>query len=95
MTEEEIKEKAIKNYPIGTKFKSLYKGNEEMYILKHTFTNTYKKDEVWFTCSLLNDGCADRNGIVYNFKTNIWAEIISYPEGYNPEQNLLKELVIW
>ena len=83
LTEEEAFAEAIRRYPLGTKIKPLYGSTQSAIIVEH---NPH----------LFNDGVslrADKTDTldsclhVYNFNANQWADIISYPENYSPEQN--------
>lgn len=90
MTEQEIKEEAKKRYLEGTEIKGLadYSGKVswvytsfEPYYYSNSNKTAYIKISENHRAEIYNNGR--------------WAEIISYPEGYNPTKDLLKELVIW
>lgn len=88
MTEQEFLTEAYRKYPEGTSIYSSIDGENgsQLYVkypLKFKKSVQNSKDVIW------NGDCG------WLHSDGRWAEIISYPEGYNPTKDLLKELVIW
>ncbi len=82
MTDSELLEKAIRDYPIGTKIKSIYDGN--IYICN---------DKPFFYSSIGHIYVKDENGAfrcIYSKTENKWAEIINQNNMTNEEFNSLK-----
>ena len=82
MTDSELLEKAIRDYPIGTKIKSIYDGyiyicNTKPFIY-FSLGHIYVKDE------------NESPRCLYDKKLNVWAEIINQDIMTNEEFNSLK-----
>lgn len=80
MTDNEIIEKAIKNYPIGTVINSLISNEWEI------TTNSFRKMEHYIKNVDRDDG---KTPTIYDFNTGQWAEIISL------SKNLINKIEIW
>jgi hypothetical protein len=83
LSQEEAFAKAIRRYPLGTKIKPLYGSTQSAIIVEHN-PHLYNGG----VCLRVDktdtsDSCLH----VYNFNEDRWADIMSYPANYSPEQN--------
>ena len=87
MTENELIEEAKNRYPPGCRVDqtTAYSGNGNKSIKIKEFKPQY-----------FNGNFSIAGVGVYSNVYKIWAEIVSYPEGYIPKStNLLKQIEIW
>lgn len=81
MVEQEIIQKAKKDYPIGTVINSVIIGSQFTIT-----TNSFVKSGCYIKNVNRND---NKTPCIYDFNAKTWAKVIFKPE------NLLKEIEIW